>query len=328
MLSREQELIQTLFAPLAAKAEGAAGLRDDAAVYRPAAGCEVVMTTDTLVESVHFLPGDPAGLVARKALRVNLSDLAAKGATPRGYLLSVSLTGEQDETWLKAFADGLAADQETYGCVLLGGDTVATPGPFTVTVAAFGDVPEGRAVRRGGARHGDLVYVSGTLGDAGLGLAALRGEDLGPLGEAGRTSLIGRYRLPVPCVELAPSVLAHASAAIDISDGLVGDLGLLCWASGCGARIAVADVPLSESARRIVSHDSKWQETCLTNGDDYEILCSVPPDRVAAFEADAREAGVPVVRIGEMTREEDGARFLDERGNPLDFASASYSHMR
>lgn len=328
MLSREQELIQTLFAPLAATAEGAAGLKDDAAVYRPAAGCEVVMTTDTLVESVHFLPGDPAGLVARKALRVNLSDLAAKGAAPRGYLLSVSLTGEQDETWLKAFAEGLAADQEAYGCVLLGGDTVATPGPFTVTVAAFGDVPEGRAVRRGGARHGDLVYVSGTLGDAGLGLAALRGEDLGPLGEAGRTDLIGHYRLPVPRVELAPSVLAHASAAIDISDGLAGDLGLLCWASGCGARIAVADVPLSESARRIVSHDSKWQEICLTNGDDYEILCSVPPDGAAAFEADAHEAGVPVVRIGEMTREEDGARFLDERGNPLAFASASYSHMR
>ncbi|MEG9884235.1 MAG: thiamine-phosphate kinase [Hyphomicrobiales bacterium] len=325
--SGEQELIQRFFAPLAAGFEGAAGLEDDAALYRADEGMDVVMTTDTVVESVHFLPHDPPDLIARKALRVSVSDLAAKGGRPRFYLLSLALDGERDETWLERFAQGLRADQAEYGCHLAGGDTVATPGPLTVTITAFAEIPHGRIVRRGGAVDGDLVYVTGTIGDAGLGLAILTNQYRGAIGSDSRSFLVGRYRLPCPRVALAPTVLAHANAAIDISDGLVGDMALLCRASGLGASIRIADIPLSPPARESISHDPKWRENCLTCGDDYEIACTVSPDDAQDFEDDAARAGVAVSRIGHITAREDGAVFRHDSGSALVVDTPSYSHI-
>lgn len=292
MLSKEQALIQEIFAPLARDAAGAAGLKDDAAVLSPMPGMDLVITVDTLVAGVHFLDADDPALIARKALRVNLSDLAAKGARPRAYVISTALAKAQDLDWLRRFAQGLAADQGTYGCLLHGGDTVSTPGPFTVSVTALGDVPAGRAVRRGGGRAGDLLYVSGSIGDAALGLRLLLARPMPALDEAHAEALVQRYRLPEPRVDLAPVLVAHAHASIDVSDGLAGDIGLLCWASGLSARIEADLVPLSEAARATVSADPALIETCLTGGDDYEIVAAVSAGEAKAFELAVRRAEI------------------------------------
>src|SRR5215472_2578795 len=221
----EFERIARFFAPLAAP--GALGLTDDVAVIDGPDGEEYVLTTDAIVEGVHFLKDDPPDLVARKLLRVNLSDLAGKGARPIGYLLTTALPKRCGEDWLAAFAAGLAADQATYGIGLLGGDSTATSGPVTLSVTAIGSVARGAGVLRGTARPGDLVFVSGTLGDAALGLRVLRGE-LSGLDAADRDFLVDRYRLPQPRLELGRRLVGLAQAMTDISDGLVADLGHIC----------------------------------------------------------------------------------------------------
>ncbi|MGF7160026.1 thiamine-monophosphate kinase [Rhodoligotrophos appendicifer] len=322
-LSREQALIQRVFAPLAEGDDGAAGLKDDAASYAPKPGMDVVITVDSLVADVHFLSTDDPLLVAKKALRVNLSDLAAKGAKARGYVLAIALSEDQDEAWIQRFADGLAEDQSRFGCTLMGGDTVATPGPLTLTVTAFGDVPQGRILRRGGGRAGDIVYVSGTIGDSALGLAALQGRI-----ETDDDDLRRRYWLPEPRVDLVPALLAHAHAAMDVSDGLVGDLGLLCWASGLTARIDAQRIPLGQTATRLISKTPGLLETCLTGGDDYEILCSVPPEDADHFEAAADNAGVKVTAIGDLVPGTTPPQLIGAQGEVLHFAQGSYSHFK
>ncbi|WP_239025236.1 thiamine-phosphate kinase [Rhodoligotrophos defluvii] len=316
-------MIQAIFAPLAAGFAGAAGLRDDAAVVSPQPGMDLVVTTDSLVADVHFLSTDDPALIARKALRVNLSDLAAKGADARGYLLAIALSPAQDEGWLKRFAQGLAEDQARFGCPLIGGDTVATPGPLTITLTALGEVPEGRAVRRGGGRPGDMVYVSGTIGDGALGLKAVRGE----LSGSGADALKQRYWLPEPRLALVPALLAYATAAMDISDGLIGDLGLLCHASGVSADIEAGRVPLSAAAREIVASMPGMREVCLAGGDDYEILCAVPPSQAPAFEQASAAAGVTVTAIGRLVEGTLPPVCRDEHGRPMTFSRLSYSHI-
>jgi thiamine-monophosphate kinase len=295
----ELTIIDRFLRPLAG--EGALGLFDDAASLKPPAGCDLVLTTDAIAEGVHFLPGDPPATVAQKALRVNLSDLAAKGAAPFGYLLTLALPASMDEAWLTAFVRGLAADQQAYGIALLGGDTIATPGPFTISVTAIGTVPEGGMVRRAGGRPGDALYVSGALGGAGAGLALLGGEAVpwAGIGEAERERLVARYRVPEPRMALAPVLRAHASAAMDLSDGLVGDCDKLAAASGCGAIIDADRVPLDPALSAYGADDAvlAW---LLTAGDDYEVLAAVPPAREAGFLADAEAAGVAVRRIGAL----------------------------
>src|SRR2546423_8121982 len=219
----EFALIAELFAPLAT-APGAFSLTDDAAIATPPPGHDLVITTDALVEGVHFFSSDPPELVGQKALRVNLSDLAAKGCVPAGYLLALCLPGKIGMSWLRAFAGGLAKDQQEFGISLYGGDTTATPGPLTIAITAFGHIPAGTMLRRAGARPGDLVFVSGTIGGAGGGLACLKGE-----GECLATGqwneLIQRFRVPHPRVTLAQALLGLASASLDVSDGLLADLG-------------------------------------------------------------------------------------------------------
>ena len=324
-LSGEERLIADVFAPLATH-PGALGLTDDCAVITPPEACDLVLTTDTINGGVHFYNDDPAHAVASKALRVNLSDLAAKGAAPLGYLLSLALPREVGEHWLTGFADGLRGDARRYGCPMLGGDTDRTPGPIVISVSMFGSLPTGTMVRRAGAKPGDLVFVSGTIGDGALGLA-LRNDPARdwPLDPAQQQHLTDRYLLPQPRNALAEAVRAHASAAMDVSDGLVGDLTKLCRVSKVAANVEVARVPLSEAARALLAAEPAMQEPALTGGDDYEIVCAVPPGRAESFKAAAKAADVPVNEIG-VVAEGEGARFIGPDGEPLSFRNVSFSH--
>jgi thiamine-monophosphate kinase len=324
--SAEDRLIARYFRPLA-KHPGALGLVDDAAVITPPPGCDVVLKTDGVIVGVHVFADDRPENIGRKALRMNLSDLAAKGATPLGFLLSVALPSTIDEAWLAAFAAGLGEDAERYGCPLLGGDTDRTPGPTSVSIAAFGAVPHGKMVRRSTAKPGDAIIVTGTIGDAALGVLLRRDQSLAKrwrLSDAMSAHLKQRYLLPEPRNALAKSVLQSASAAMDVSDGLAGDLAKLCRASGVAAEIDVARVPLSDAVRAAVAADPAVMETALSGGDDYEIILTLAPDKFAALRTAAHQAGVAVTEIGRMVTGE-GARFLLE-SKTLSFARPSYSH--
>src|SRR5271170_1470758 len=245
----EDNLIARYFAPLAGPA--GLGLRDDAALMRPPRGEDLVLTTDALVAGVHFFADDPPEAIARKALRVNLSDLAAKGARPLGFLLTLALPRDWREEWLKAFAGGLGADASDYNCPLIGGDTVATPGPLTLSVTAIGSVPEGRMARRTGVKPGDRLYVTGTIGDAAIGLRVRQGR--GPeIPQADRAFLLERYLTPEPRLALIGAMAGHASGGMDVSDGFVGDLTKMLAASGVSARAMILRPPLSRAARAAI----------------------------------------------------------------------------
>jgi len=324
--SGEDLLIERYFKPLATDA-GALSLTDDAAILKPG-GDDIVVTTDAIVEGVHFLSDDPADTIAQKALRVNLSDLAAKGATPAGFVLTLALRSV-DENWLTAFASGLGTDAGTFNCPLLGGDTVSTPGPVTVSITAFGRIPPDKMVRRSGARPGDRVVVTGTIGDAALGLDVLRkGRTAAALaGNAqAREALISRYRVPQPRNALAGALRAYAHAAMDVSDGLAGDLAKLCAASGVSAIIEVPAIPLSPAAKAALAGGAAGIETLISGGDDYEILCAVPERGFEEFARAAATAGVAVSSIGTIIAKEAAPRFLDETGRELPMSRTSYSH--
>lgn len=326
-LSAEDRLIARFFKPLATH-PGALGLSDDAAFITPPPGCDIVLKADAIIGGVHFFPDDAPREVARKALRVNLSDLAAKGAHPLGFLLSLGLPQETGEAWLAEFAEGLRADAALFSCPLFGGDTDRTPGPVTISIAMIGAVPTGHMVRRSGAKPGDRVFVTGTIGDAALGLALRKKTNMGAgwnLDAAQRRHLVARYLLPQPRNALAEAVRHHASAAMDVSDGLAGDLAKLCRVSGVAAEISVAQVPLSEAARAAIAAEPAMLESALTGGDDYEIVCSVPPHKAADFRAEAQAVHVPVSEIGVIVAGE-GARFVGADGKALAFAHASFSH--
>lgn len=326
--SAEDDLIARYFKPLA-KHPGAFGLADDAAAITPPPGCDLVLKTDGLIAGVHFFPDDPADGVARKALRVNLSDLAAKGAAPLGFLLAIALPKDFSEDWLAEFTRGLGEDADDYKCPLLGGDTDSTLGPITIYISAFGTLPTGTMVKRRGAQAGDHVFVSGTIGDAALGLKVRRDPGVAKdwkLDAAMSDHLVARYRLPLPRTALADAVRAHASAAMDVSDGLAGDLAKLCRASNVSADIEVARIPLSDAAARALSVDAGLIEPILTGGEDYEIICAVPPAAVVQFRAAAGKAGVPVTDIGRTVAGDAPPRFLDGAGRPLAFARPGYSH--
>ena len=324
--SAEERLIARYFGPLA-RHPGALGLTDDAAVLTPPPGCDLVLTTDGVIAGVHFFADDPPDTIGRKALRMNLSDLAGKGAKPLGFLLSAALPAGVEEKWLADFAAGVGADAERYQCPLLGGDTDRTPGPTSISIAALGAVPQGKMIRRSTAKAGDRIVVTGTIGDAALGVLLHRDGKLVErlrLAESMRAHLRQRYLLPQPRSALADAVLQHASAAMDISDGLAGDLAKLCRASGVGAEVDVARVPLSEAARAAVGADPALIETVLTGGDDYEIVLTLSVERLASFRAAADAASVAVSEIGHVVAGE-GARFMRD-GKMLAFTRPSFSH--
>lgn len=320
----EFEIIERFFAPLAAGAPGAYGLKNDAAAVSVPPGDELIVTKDLMVAGIDYLPGENPSVVARRLLRINLSDLAAMGAKPLGYLLGLALPREAGADWLEAFAGGLALDQKAYGLDLLGGDLSATDGPATLSLTALGTVRAGMALTRGGAKPGDAVFVSGTIGDAALGLAALKGE-LGILSEAARAGLVQRHRLPEPRLALGMALVGLAHAALDVSDGLMADLGHICEVSGVGARIEAARVPLSDAAKSALYLGAASLETVLTGGDDYELLFAAPPEAEEAIGAAALGAKVPCARIGAITAERKVVA-LDERGVPFRLRRTGYRH--
>ncbi|PPD43577.1 MAG: thiamine-phosphate kinase [Methylocystis sp.] len=308
----EDEIIARVFAPIAGPA--ALGLKDDAALLAPTAE-STVATVDVLVAGVHFFPDDPPALIAKKALRVNLSDLAAKGAEPVGFLLSLALPADWTNDWLEAFAAGLAEDARAYAIPLIGGDTTATPGPLTISITALGRTPG--FVPRTGAKPGDAIYVSGTIGDAALGLALRRDPALAArLSPQARGYLLDRYLLPRPRLDLVPLLRAHASAAMDVSDGLAGDLAKLCRASRVSAVVEAPLVPLSPAALE-ASLAPGFFEAAISGGDDYEIL----------FTADANwTPPQDVFRIGAIIAGTAPPQFRDATKKPINLAKMSFSH--
>lgn len=326
----EDDLIARFFAPLAGPA--GLGLRDDAGLVTVPAGFELVVTKDAIAAGVHFFPDDPPGAIACKALGVNLSDLAAKAAVPLGFLLAIALPRGWTEDWLAAFAGALGTAAGQHGCPLIGGDTVATPGPLVLSITALGLVPQGAMVRRTAACPGDRIYVSGSIGDGALGLAVRQAErdGAGPswvtaLEEPSRNWLRDRYLYPVPRLALR-AALGEASGGMDVSDGLVGDLAKMLRVSGATGRLEAARVPVSEPAAAALILDPKLRDTILTGGDDYEVLASVPPERAVAFEAAASAAGVPVTWIGEVQAGAAPLVVVDDAGAPLTFRRSAFSH--
>lgn len=328
----EEALIRGYLAPLAAGFPGAYGLKDDCATIAPSPGHELVVKTDPIAEGVHFLPSDPPADIAWKALAVNVSDLVAKGARPVAYLMALSFPQAPTASWMREFARGLGEAQAAFGIALAGGDTDKRPGPVTISITVFGELPAGTMVRRGAAQAGDRILVSGTLGGSALGLATLRAEAGGPqpppelaLTAAERDDLVARYRRPQPRLSLAPVLRAHARAAMDLSDGIVKDLGRMIRASGCGAVIEAARLPLSPPVARLLAIAPKLFAKIVSAGDDYEVLAACAPESAAAFIQGARDAGAPLTDVGEMT---DGRDLVvrDASGAPLDVADAGYDH--
>lgn len=296
----EFETIRTLLAPLA-HPDYARGLRDDVAVLPSRPGFDLVLTKDALIEGVHFLAEDPLDTVAQKLLRVNLSDLAAKGAEPFGYLLACHWSPRCGWAEREAFVAGLAADQATFGIALLGGDTVSTPGPASFSATMLGWVPKGEAVSRAGARVGDAVYVTGTIGDGWLGLQAVLGRlTLEPERVA---TLAEHYRRPMPRVAFGQAARELAGAALDISDGLVADLGHMAEASGVRIELDLAVVPVSSAGSGWLDARIDRQaglETLATGGDDYEIALSVAPQDEARLKKAADRLHLRLTRIGDV----------------------------
>ncbi len=319
----EFELIAKLFAPLSKDFAGAFGLTDDAAVLSVPDGQEIVLKTDSLIERVHFLRNDPPFDVSRKALRRALSDLAAKGADPRIYLLALALPEWPDLAWLESFAAGLAADQKEFGIALAGGETNATPGALTVTITAVGEVPSGTMIRRAGAQVGDGVFVTGTIGDAAGGLCAARG-DASQLDEPDRARLLGRYRLPEPRLAFGRLLRGVATASLDVSDGLLADLGHIADVSGVRVEIEAERIPLSVGLRKLW-RGRELVERAASGGDDYEIAFTAPASATAAVEACAARAATPATRIGSVVAGW-GVALLDREGGEMAIAKKGYVH--
>ncbi len=320
----EDSLIARFFAPIAG--EGALGLKDDAACLTPKPGHDLVLTADALVERVHFLPEDAPGSIARKALGVNVSDLAAKGADPAGFLLSLALPDDWTEGWLADFAKGLGEASRDFSCPLLGGDTVKARGPLTLSVTAVGQVPTGRMVRRTTAGVGDVVCVTGTIGDAALGLK-LRSAPAWArsLSSNENAHLADRYLHPQPRHRLAAALRNHASAAMDVSDGLAGDLDKMMRASGVTALVQADRVPLSPAAARAIQVSPDLLDLALTGGDDYEILCTVPEKALDSLRQEADRIGILLSVIGRVVAGHDQPVF---RMNGLErrYDVGSYQH--
>ncbi|MBL6600136.1 MAG: thiamine-phosphate kinase [Alphaproteobacteria bacterium] len=318
--------IEKFFKPLASGFPGALGLDDDAAVLPVEDLTGLVVSNDAVVAGVHFRPDDPADLVARKALRCNLSDMAAMGAEPWAYTLTLALSTTDDaavgDQWVEALALGLAKDQEIFGVHLIGGDSVSTPGPTMLSITIFGKCVGGTVLRRSGARVGDDVYVSGTIGDAALGLRVLDGSlDA----EENAAFLVDRYHLPRPRVVLGAALLDYATAAMDVSDGLAQDLSHICAASKVGAELRAEDVPLSPVARSLVDAGGVSIAEILGGGDDYELLFTAPKTARETVTKRSRDAAVDVSRIGEIV-EGLGLTVRDGDGEVVPLDRLGYRH--
>ncbi len=316
----EFEVIAELLAPLGNGDPRALGFRDDAAVLPPQPDADTVVSTDTMVAGIHFPVGEDPEVVARRLLRVNLSDLAAMAATPNAYFLNLALPDATGDSWFEGFARGLRIDQDRFAVTLLGGDITRTDGPPVLSVTVVGELPPGQAVTRRGAVPGDLVMVSGTIGDAVLGLRASREE------AAEHEFLIHRFRLPEPRLALGRSLRGIATAMADISDGLIADLGHICAASGVGARIRIDRVPVSEAAAAMCRERRLGPTALVTGGDDYELIFTVVAgDRAKALAAGA-ESGVEITEIGTIVSDSASVVLVDADARPVEVGSSGWRH--
>ena len=325
-MTGEFDIIHNVFAPLAAGVDGAFGLRDDAALIDKG---PFIVTKDAMVAGVHFLPKDPLDLVARKLLRVNLSDLAAKGAKPIGYFLSCVWPAKTNREDIELFARGLKEDQEYFKIALYGGDTSAhrlKSAPLTLSATFFGAPPRGGLVKRSGGQPGDDLYVTGHIGDAGLGLKALTKEE--KFTTVDKASLALRYHLPEPRLSIGAAISGFATAAIDVSDGLIADAGHIAAASGLRAEIDAVSIPRSPAAGAWVARrENRWKALAeiASFGDDYEILFAAPSALRRSVTVAAKAARTEVSRIGALTRGE-GAALLDEKGREIAVAAGGFDH--
>jgi thiamine-monophosphate kinase len=297
-------------------------LADDAAVLPARPGFDLVISKDAMVEGVHFLAGEAPDVIARRLLRTSLSDLAAKAADPFGYLLLTAWPPGKDLAYRDEFRRGLEVDGRAYGVVLLGGDTVSTPGPFTLSATVFGWTEAGRAVLRSGARVGDSLVVCGPIGDGFLGLKAARGEIADPNG-----ALAERYRLPRPLFELRDALRAHARAAADVSDGLLADAGHIAEASGLGLTIEIFDFPISGAAQAwcgAQADEAEARAELAAGGDDYAVVCAVAPADEATFMAAVEAAGAPARPVGRF-EENPGVR-VTARGGRMPAGRLGWRH--
>lgn len=324
-VENETDLIGTYLAPLADGMPGAFGLTDDAAVLSHAPGTDLVFSSDPIIEGVHFFPDDAPRDIAWKALACNVSDMAAKGAMPVAYLLTLALPGAPQRAWIAEFAEGLRTAQTEFGCRLIGGDTDHTPGPLSIGITIIGSVPAGAFVPRHGSQAGDHVFVTGTIGDAALGLL-LRCEPplfKDRLSDSDREFLLDRYLRPRPRVGLANALRAEARAALDISDGLLKDLARL--AGPLGMTLAFDALPLSPAARAVLAADPRAKEAILAGGDDYELLIAVPPENRARFLESAANQGIDVTDIG-ILGTGTNIRAVDSQGQPIEPHHRGYDH--
>ncbi|QNT78901.1 thiamine-phosphate kinase [Entomobacter blattae] len=313
-LSKEFVFIEKNFRSLAG--EGALGLKDDAAIVKISAGDELVVSADAMVEGVHFFSSDPPDTVGQKLLRCNLSDMAAMGATPLGYLLTISRPPHISEEWFELFCEGLRRDQETYKIFLLGGDTTRTEGNLVLSLTILGTVTQGLSVKRTGAQEGDELWVTGIIGDSALGLKALLNEL-----EESTGYFVNRYRLPQPRVGLPIAGLAHV--AMDVSDGLIQDAGHLVRANQLGVTIELEKIPFSQQARSL---SSAWLETCLTGGDDYELLIGISPKNSKQLQEISHRMNIPVTQIGFFTAKHTSVKIINKEGHEMKFSNQGWSH--
>jgi thiamine-monophosphate kinase len=333
-LHGEEAIVSQYLAPLAAGFPGALGLTDDCAVLSPAPGHDLVLKTDPVAAGIHFLPDDAPEDIAWKALAVNVSDLAAKAAVPRAYLMALSFPEAPTREWMRRFAEGLGAAQAAFGIHLAGGDTDRRPGPVTISITVLGEVPAGTMVRRGAARSGDILFVTGTLGTAALGLKLRLDAGLASrfgLSDIEARTAVDKYLRPAPRLALRPALAGYARAAMDLSDGLAKDLGRMCRASGCAAEVQIGRLPLASPVSRALKVYRAILSDIIGGGDDYELLIAVAPEHADTFQAVATRAGegaspaFGVTRIGCMVGG-TATRFIDACGSIFDPERDGWDH--
>lgn len=312
-------IISKYFSPLAKNYSGALGLKDDAAIITPNTNNNIVVTKDAIVENVHFFKNDSAHDIALKLLGVNLSDLAAMGASPLAYLIGVILPKNTNQNWLEEFSASMADGIKQYGGALIGGDTVSHDGPLTLTLTAIGEIPLGKELKRSGAKEGDLVFVSGTIGDSYLGLQSIKGH------VEAYEYLQERYHKPIPRIEIGIKLREIASACIDISDGLVADLTHICESSGVGSEINLKNIPLSTHSRKIVDKNAGMLIKIINGGDDYELLFTCAAKKESEITNISKEVGIPIAKIGSITKG-DKVTILDEAGSEIILQNGGYKH--
>ena len=317
----EFEMIQTYFLPLTHGREEAAGLSDDAAILNVPDGYDLVISSDTLNGGTHFLKHESPANIAHKVLRVNLSDMVAMGAKPYCYQMNLAFSDFPDEAWVKAFTAALAEDQKEFDVFCSGGDTTVAEGPLLVSLTITGLVPRGKAVKRSGAKAGDLAVVTGTIGDAAIGVKLL----LDTIDVVDPAPFLEACHKPTPRIPLSEAICEYANAALDVSDGLLADLGHICQTSGVKAVVELSKIPFSAEAKAMIDVEKITHEALLSGGDDYEIMMAVDPSKFEAFKAAADKAGVPLAAIGRF-EDGEGVEVLDDEGAVIEFSRTGWTH--